>query len=691
MDDLTERIAKIQALTRRQREVFDLLCAGQSYTAIGERLVITEKAVHFHLRNIYIKFGIADLSRAQRQREIGLFCAAIAQPAPTALQDKSNDHAQVADPTEEEPTEEALVDIQALTAVLEDEQEYPLVLWKTAELQRIPSDPNPSDSSPRRRLRSCLPLVTHILIGMLLGAVLTVLLLDEAVSGSIGNLATSLPGVTNIALASSAPSPAPSVCSETTRMAASEADRFARSQGVSLFSEENTGGAVANNKIRTLAIDSRGLWIGYFATSRNQANGVGHYDKRSWAQCYAPEGMPENNINALAVDQIRRVWVATEKAGVAMFDGTMWHTYTMETDRGLPSNETFGLTVGKDNTIWLATLEGIAKFDGTAWSTVYTAEKKTIFYNNTHAIAFDNASNIWVGHISHGVSAFLKKEQRWVHFDTSNSLIGGNKIRSIVVQPSQAGSAETIWFATYDGGISTWQAGKWQVYRRADGLPSNTVFALALDKYNRVWAATDKGVAYFGGKGWIRYHDLPALSIAFGAPCTDCPFEDDEHVWTGTDGAGLTHSRLPYNEPAVRITEVCFEVAQRERACQQFEPEQQLAPTSVITATYPKTLHPGDPVQVEIFAEPNAPYKLNPGDMLVNTAGQNDFGTHTHIAVSRTIESGEPFKFADYNRPFLAPSLAEGEQERTFISTWRMWMHTRYAGPTLQLQFQVHR
>ena len=39
-------------------------------------------------------------------------------------------------------------------------------------------------------------------------------------------------------------------------------DRFLPSEGVSAFTTANTGGAVLNDKIRALTIDSRGLWIG---------------------------------------------------------------------------------------------------------------------------------------------------------------------------------------------------------------------------------------------------------------------------------------------------------------------------------------------------------------------------------------------------------------------------------------------
>jgi hypothetical protein len=118
-----------------------------------------------------------------------------------------------------------------------------------------------------------------------------------------------------------------SVCGETARVTAPGPIPLMRTEGVTVFSVENTNGGVLDNKVRALATDRKG-----------------------------------------------RLWVATETRGVAMFDGTSWHTYS--TEEGLPINSTFGLTIDKDDNAWVATLEGVAKYDAARdkWSTIYTVE-----------------------------------------------------------------------------------------------------------------------------------------------------------------------------------------------------------------------------------------------------------------------------------------------------------------------------
>lgn len=74
MDELNSRLEKLRSLTPREREVLGLVCqGGRSYAEIGEALFISERTVLFHMGNVYEKLGLAELSKADRQRELGRF------------------------------------------------------------------------------------------------------------------------------------------------------------------------------------------------------------------------------------------------------------------------------------------------------------------------------------------------------------------------------------------------------------------------------------------------------------------------------------------------------------------------------------------------------------------------------------------------------------------------------------------
>ncbi|GAA3265037.1 response regulator transcription factor [Dactylosporangium vinaceum] len=57
----------IAALTAREREVLGLMAQGLGNTAIGERLVITDNAVHKHIGNIFAKLGLAVTDSGHRR------------------------------------------------------------------------------------------------------------------------------------------------------------------------------------------------------------------------------------------------------------------------------------------------------------------------------------------------------------------------------------------------------------------------------------------------------------------------------------------------------------------------------------------------------------------------------------------------------------------------------------------------
>ncbi|GAA4095303.1 response regulator transcription factor [Actinomadura miaoliensis] len=57
----------LRRLTPRERDVLSLMAEGLGNSAIAERLVVTEGAVHKHIRNIFAKLDLAPTDRADRR------------------------------------------------------------------------------------------------------------------------------------------------------------------------------------------------------------------------------------------------------------------------------------------------------------------------------------------------------------------------------------------------------------------------------------------------------------------------------------------------------------------------------------------------------------------------------------------------------------------------------------------------
>lgn len=58
---------RLERLSPRERDVLALMAEGLGNVAIAERLVVTEGAVHKHIRNIFAKLDLAPTERADRR------------------------------------------------------------------------------------------------------------------------------------------------------------------------------------------------------------------------------------------------------------------------------------------------------------------------------------------------------------------------------------------------------------------------------------------------------------------------------------------------------------------------------------------------------------------------------------------------------------------------------------------------
>jgi ligand-binding sensor domain-containing protein len=134
-------------------------------------------------------------------------------------------------------------------------------------------------------------------------------------------------------------------------------------------------------------------------------------------------------------------------------------------------------------------------------------------------------------------------ETPWAAFelpaDGASYLAGGDEWQELTCTPTGPASLNilaavakadgTAWFGT-DRGVSRFDGTTWTTFTVRDGLPANTVTALALAPNGGVWAATPKGLAVFGQERWttLAHDDVRQLAI-----------DPQGNLWALTD-AGLT-------------------------------------------------------------------------------------------------------------------------------------------------------
>lgn len=510
---------------------------------------------------------------------------------------------------------------------------------------------------PNRRL-SVFAVVSQV---ALLAAVLVLVILVLNLQGEVGPSTEPKGDDVQATEIEVTPSPFTPICGGSGRIPVPEGPpgTFRRDLGLTVYNTQNTNGGIANNHIRGVTIDERGVWFGYYPNSdgSNPINGIGQFDKGSWELCKTDIVPIGQNTNDIAISPDGTVWVATDGFGVAVLDTEGWHTFT--DTQGLPDNRTYSVVVDQQGATWLGAWQGVAQFDGSVWRVPYSvSDGDTIVDNHITKIAFHPNGEIWIGYLDAGVSRFTNDGQ-WLYYSatTTPDALASDVIRDIVFDHEG-----NIWIATEGGGVSTYNPATqiWTLYTTTtSNLSNDNVRALAVDKYGRVWAATQASVMYFDGSTWQEYAYIESLSIAFGPSCTECPY-NDEHVWLGTAEEGLTQSRIPQPSNVIEV----------------------------VSVEYPREVNAGETFSPRVTVRVLPGYQLTESDGLFYTEASDDhlFGAHERIPVIGKVSAGQSYEFYNYetDQAFVAPS-----ELGTYTSIWRVWASGRYVGEPIVIEFTV--
>lgn len=116
---------------------------------------------------------------------------------------------------------------------------------------------------------------------------------------------------------------------------------------------------IPSPNITAVFIDGNTQWYG-------SDEGLGRHDgidaKENWTLYFESDGLVNNYIQALNMDNEGNLWIGT-RGGVSRFDGIGFTNYTAAD--GLASNNVLSIATDKDGTLWFGTDNGASHFDGT--------------------------------------------------------------------------------------------------------------------------------------------------------------------------------------------------------------------------------------------------------------------------------------------------------------------------------------
>jgi ligand-binding sensor domain-containing protein len=112
-----------------------------------------------------------------------------------------------------------------------------------------------------------------------------------------------------------------------------------------------------SDTIYSICIQPNG--VEWFGTDMGVARHVGQNTLENWDSYTTDDGLINNFVQAIAVDNNGNVWLGT-KGGISVFDGNKWKSYTQ--NDGLISDNVLCIAVDKSGVVWIGTDNGISSF-----------------------------------------------------------------------------------------------------------------------------------------------------------------------------------------------------------------------------------------------------------------------------------------------------------------------------------------
>lgn len=282
---------------------------------------------------------------------------------------------------------------------------------------------------------------------------------------------------------------------------------------------------------------------------------------KGWTSFTTEEGLEEDWLRSLEVDEEGSLWVGDISGNLAVFDGQAWSMEGMAlSSTGHSVND---LELGLEGDMWAAFQSGIiaavmdvrtrsfnlreehgdlAVYDlavdgnGNPFASTskgllhhYLGGWKLIPPPNEHrqfslkSVLVDADERVWVG-AKYGL--FKYRDGKWVEFHRA----AGQDILDVVsMDVSPAGD---LWLGT-SFGVFRFTGDDWTYYSEKDGLPSSRIQVLAVGPEGLVWAGTPEGAAMYRDQSWVIFSTEDGL---VDKRVTDIAFTSDGAVWFATQG-----------------------------------------------------------------------------------------------------------------------------------------------------------
>lgn len=215
---------------------------------------------------------------------------------------------------------------------------------------------------------------------------------------------------------------------------------------------------------------------------------------------------------------------------------------------GLPTGEANVVMQTSDGYIWIGSYGGLIRYDGTRFRN-YSEEKEGITSSSVRSLFEDSKGRLWIG--TNDVGVFVYENGQFIKIE------GAEDHTFLCIRDFVEGKDGTI-YAASNSGLAVIRDGA-LIPIKEEALMGNTIYALGVDSYGRVWCCLNQGICQ------VVDHDKVVGQIT-----SDQFFEGSEvycvssgeqgEIYLGTSGSEFARIRFKDEKLAETSFEVtCFD------------------------------------------------------------------------------------------------------------------------------------
>lgn len=198
--------------------------------------------------------------------------------------------------------------------------------------------------------------------------------------------------------------------------------------------------------------------------------------------------MPTENkilIRDIAYDRKNRLWIATDHDGLFVLDleGRKCKQYVKREgiSGSIPDNSLQQLIIDRNDAVWIGTSK-----NGVAYYSPSSTKFSTIYLGDVCTITQDKLGNYWCGTNDAGIICYNPNTGEQIHYGKAQT-----GLKSDIVVSSVTMSDGSMYFGTFNGGMTCYRNGQWKAYQMSkNGLAQQSVWALAEDRHHRLMIGT---------------------------------------------------------------------------------------------------------------------------------------------------------------------------------------------------------